>query len=81
MLSITRFRNLLMGSLVRKEKPGIFFFSTCIQCIRTIPTLPRDKQNPDDIDTKAEDHLLDCILYLTLSDYDAEVQVGTAGNC
>lgn len=81
MLSITRFRNLLMGSHVRKEKPGIFFFSTCIQCIRTIPTLPRDKQNPDDIDTKAEDHLLDCILYLTLSDYDAEVQVGTAGNC
>jgi len=74
------FRNALMGALTRTGKPGIFFFSTCINCIRTIPTLPRDRQNPDDVDSKAEDHCYDCISYLLLSDYDARPQVRAAGN-
>ena len=73
------FRNKLMSSLERKEKPGIFFFSTCINCIRTIPTLPRDKREVDDIDSKSEDHLYDCVSYLLLSDYDAEVQTALSG--
>lgn len=81
LIAANLFRNALMGSLVRMEKPGIFFFSTCIHCIRTIPTLPRDKKTPDDVDSSAEDHVYDCICYLYLSDYDAEVQVFSAGNC
>lgn len=74
------FRNRLMGALERAEEPGIFFFNTCIQTLRTIPTLPRDKKETDDVDSKAEDHCYDCISYLLLSDYDAEVQYGDAGN-
>ena len=74
------FRNMLFGALERLEKPGIFFFSTCIHCIRTIPTLPRDKKNPDDVDSRAEDHCYDTVCYFLLSDYDAVVQVRTAGN-
>ena len=81
LLSATLFRSRLMGALERSEDPGIFFFSTCTQCIRTIPTLPRDKKETDDVDSKAEDHLYDCLSYLLLSDYDAEVQVLSAGNC
>lgn len=38
------------------EEPGLFIFSTCRQWIRTVPSLPRDPTNMDDVDTKAEDH-------------------------
>lgn len=38
------------------EEPGFFVFNTCRGWIRTVPTLPRDPDKPDDVDTKAEDH-------------------------
>lgn len=78
--SINLFRNRLIGSLERKDSPGIFWFDTCRNCIRTIPTLPRDRKNPDDIDTLAEDHLLDCSLYLALSEDKFRVAIGTISN-
>lgn len=78
-LAANLFRTRLQNTLERYEDPGIFFFSTCTNCIRTIPTLPRDKKDPDDIDSGAEDHLYDCICYLLLSDCDAEVQIGVSG--
>ena len=51
-------RQMLQGS-VRRESPGLFVFSGCTHFIRTIPTLPRDSRDPDDIDTSAEDHIAD----------------------
>lgn len=47
------------------ELPGLYFFDICTQCIRTLPTLPRDEKKPDDIDTNAEDHIYDVIRYRT----------------
>lgn len=38
------------------EEPGLFVFSGCPQWIRTVPSLPRDGRNTDDVDTNAEDH-------------------------
>lgn len=38
------------------EQPGFFCFSTCTHWLRTVPSLPRDQKNLDDVDTKAEDH-------------------------
>jgi hypothetical protein len=46
------------------EGPGLFFFSTCIHTIRTMPALQRDKDNLDDIDSDGEDHLADALRYL-----------------
>jgi hypothetical protein len=43
--------------------PGIQFFDTCPNLIRTLPTLPRDADNPEDVDTDAEDHLYDALRY------------------
>jgi hypothetical protein len=59
------FRRLLSASAEDPmEEPGIFFFDTCLNgALRTIPTLPRDPSNPEDIDTKAEDHAWDDIGY------------------
>lgn len=46
------------------EEPGIFFFDQCIHgALRTLPTLPRDLHNPEDIDTRAEDHVWDEVGY------------------
>lgn len=42
-----------------REKPGLFVFSNCEQWIRTVPVLPRDDDNPDDVNTDAEDHIAD----------------------
>lgn len=48
------------GRFVR-EKPGLFVMDTCVQTIRTFPSLPRSEKDPDDADSDAEDHLADCI--------------------
>lgn len=59
------FRRMLAASEKEPmEEPGIFFFDTCLfGAIRTIPTLPRDPRNIEDIDTNAEDHAWDEIGY------------------
>lgn len=46
-----------------REKPGFFVFDSCDQFIRTVPTLPRDEKNPDDVDSAAEDHIGDEVRY------------------
>jgi hypothetical protein len=48
------------------EDPGIFVFSTCTDWIRTVPVLPRDERDPDDVDSKAEDHAYDETRYRLL---------------
>lgn len=54
------------GNLQRRyplEDPGLFIFNTCPQWLRTVPVLPRLESNPDDVNTKAEDHLGDATRY------------------
>lgn len=46
-----------------REKPGIFVFDHCDQFIRTIPVLPRDKKDMDDVDSDTEDHIADEVRY------------------
>jgi hypothetical protein len=43
--------------------PKLQVFSSCTHTIRTIPALPYDKNRPEDIDTRAEDHLYDAWRY------------------
>jgi hypothetical protein len=45
------------------ETPGISVFNTCRHFIRTVPTLPRDPDLQDDVDTDAEDHMGDSARY------------------
>ncbi len=49
------------------EKPRIVFFSTCVNTIAQLPVLPLDKDNPEDVDTRAEDHLYDALRYGVMS--------------
>ncbi len=43
--------------------PKMQVFSNCHNFIRTFPALPIDVNRPEDIDTRAEDHLYDCLRY------------------
>src|SRR5690606_33429032 len=39
--------------------PKMQIFENCVHTIRTIPSLPYDKNKVEDVDTQAEDHLYD----------------------
>ena len=53
-------RRMMKASLKQPmEEAGLFVFSTCRQFIRTVPMLPRDPLNLDDVDTDSEDHIGD----------------------
>lgn len=49
------------------DQPGIFVFDTCRDFIRTVPPIPRDQRDPDDVDTDAEDHAADDARYRVLA--------------
>lgn len=49
--------------LDHRGRPGIVFFTCCKTAIETIPTLPRDPDNPEDVDSDAEDHSFDAVTY------------------
>lgn len=48
---------------VGRTEPGIFIMDRCHQFIRTLPVLPRDGKNPDDVDSSVEDHIGDEVRY------------------
>jgi len=48
-------------------RPMIYFFSTCVDSIRTIPVLQHDPHRAEDLDTKAEDHAADDVRYACMS--------------
>ena len=54
------------GVVYPSEAPGLVFFETCKHCLRTLPVIPFDTNDPDDVDTKSEDHLYDTIRYAVL---------------
>ncbi len=40
-------------------RPMVYFFSTCLDLIRTFPAAQHDAHRPEDLDTNGEDHALD----------------------
>ena len=46
-----------------RERPGLFVTTECRHFLRTVPSLPRDPDNPDDVDTESEDHVGDAVRY------------------
>jgi hypothetical protein len=48
------------------EGPAIYFMRHCKAAIKTLPVLPRDEDDMDDVDTTAEDHPYDAIRYRCL---------------
>lgn len=48
-------------------EPRLVIFSNCINTIAQLPVIPLDKNNPEDVDTKSEDHIYDAIRYGCMS--------------
>jgi PBSX family phage terminase large subunit len=44
-------------------QPGLMIFENCPNLIRTLPALPHDPVNVEDVDTDAEDHAYDALRY------------------
>ena len=47
-----------------REAKGAFVFPQCTAFIRTIPCLPRDDKDQDDVDSDSEDHIADEARYM-----------------
>ena len=61
-------RELLLNSIPDKynirENPGLFITNNCNEWIRTVVSLPRSENNPEDAaSVNVEDHLYDCTRY------------------
>jgi hypothetical protein len=59
-------RDALENSL-EDENPGLYIMDHCRAFISLVPVLPRDEDNPDDVDTSAEDHCYDEARYRVLA--------------
>lgn len=53
--------------------PGMMVFDNCTNYIRTFPELVCDEKNPEDVDTKQEDHLFDGSKYLLTNTIGASI--------
>jgi len=59
-----KIRSYLKGSVpvaegLPRENPGMFVTSDCIHFLRTVPSIPRDDKDLDDVNTQSEDHTAD----------------------
>jgi hypothetical protein len=64
-IGLQLFRDRLQHSLLQRG-PGVYFMRNCEACIELLPTLPRDPDKPDDVDTDSEDHIWDAVRYRIL---------------
>lgn len=63
------FRDMLEASLTG-EGAGIYFMRNCVACIETLPSLPRDLNDLEDVDSDGLDHLYDAVRYRVLQNKD-----------
>jgi len=60
-------RQMLLAAKIRDpENPWLVFCRTCPNAIAQIPELPTDPENPQDVDSEADDHIYDAIRYRVL---------------
>jgi hypothetical protein len=52
---------------VDREQAGLFVFDTCKQFLETVPAIPRDERDMDDVDTESEDHIADECRYRVMT--------------
>lgn len=72
---VNGWRNLSQLMHFSEESVPNFYIikGTCHNLIRTIPLMIRDDKNPEDLDTKSDDHILDALRY-SLTNINAPVK-------
>jgi len=51
----------------KTAEPKLKIFATCTNLIRTLASIPTSKTNPEDVDTKADDHAYDALRYMIMT--------------
>ena len=51
------------GDITPSEEAGFIVFENCKNTIRTLPSIPRDEHDPEDVNTESPDHIYDVIRY------------------
>lgn len=75
------FRQYLKNTRKRvTDKPHIYIFRTAYHTIRTVPNLPRDEKDKDDIDSTSEDHIWDAVRYRILKSAGRAAQTPFQGH-
>lgn len=64
-----------LDAALHYENPGLYFMENCRASISTIPVLPRDPDDLDDVDTSAEDHPYDMTRYRCLKASEHMAQI------
>ena len=62
----------------RTVEPRLKVFSTCTNLIRTLASIPTSKNNPEDVDTKADDHAYDALRYMIMTRQSNQPTLNTA---
>lgn len=55
------------GKVVPRHRPLMRFHERCEHLVRTLPALPVDRDDPEDVDTEAEDHPYDGLRYALMA--------------
>src|SRR6266498_3943313 len=62
------------GCIHNTFMPNLLIQSHCVNLIRTLPNLVHDQKDPEDVDTRGEDHAPDALRYgITASDVQADM--------
>jgi hypothetical protein len=61
-------------------EPKLKIFATCTNLIRTLSSIPTSKTNPEDVDTKADDHAYDALRYMIMTRQSNQPTLNTALN-
>ena len=52
---------------VEDQAPGMVIFYNCRNLVSQLPSIPLDPKNPEDVNTRSEDHLYDALRYGVMS--------------
>ena len=58
----------LLNDAGKPDLPGLYVTRSCRYWWTTVPSLPRDPRNPDDVDSTAPDHAADACRYGCLNE-------------
>lgn len=64
-----------LEATTRGEGPGLVFMDHLTATISLVPTMPRDEDDPDTVDTTAEDHMYDVVRYRVLKGVNRTAKV------
>ena len=71
---------IMLSNAGKSDLPGLYITRNCEYFWNTLPSLPRDPKNPDDLDSRAPDHAADAARYRITANQQRATFGRTIGN-